>query len=144
MVNVSLPFETVAGKREGVTAANLDYFQKRAEAELELAQSAEHANAVRAHYTLAGYYLDLVHNEEAQAASSASNEAGEGGLAGWALRYASKTSQEHGELAPDYVTARIEACRTAGDHAGVRLWEQVLQLVDRNPFARAAAKPSTA
>jgi hypothetical protein len=123
-----------------VTADNLDYFQQRAEAELELAQTAEHANAVRAHYTMAGYYLDLVHNEEAQAALSARSEAGPSrGLDDWAIRYASKTSQEHGELAPDYVAARIEACRTAGDRAGVRLWEQVLGLVEADPIGKALA-----
>jgi hypothetical protein len=123
-----------------VTADNLDYFQQRAEAELELAQSAEHANAVRAHYVMAGHYLDLVHNDEAQAALAAQGEAGSGvsgGLDEWAIRYASKTSQEHGDLAPDYVTARIEACRIAGDHAGVRLWEQVLNLVEADPIGKA-------
>ena len=125
-----------------MTGDNLDYFQKRAEAELALAQSAEHANAVRAHYTLAGYYLDLVHNEEAQAALAAAAEEGAalaGGLDEWAIRYAGKTSREHGELAPDYVVARIEACRTAGDRAGLRLWEQVLNLVETDPIGKALA-----
>jgi hypothetical protein len=125
-----------------VTADNLDYFQQRAEAELELAQTAEHANAVRAHYVMAGHYLDLVHNDEAQAALDAQGEAGRGvsgGLDEWAIRYASKTSQEHGDLAPDYVAARIDACRTAGDSAGVRLWEQVLELVEADPIGKALA-----
>ena len=40
----------------------LSYFQARAEEEIEAAQSATHPEAVRAHYLLAGYYLDLVHN----------------------------------------------------------------------------------
>jgi hypothetical protein len=126
-----------------VTADNLDYFQQRAEAELELAQSAEHANAVRAHYVLAGHYLDLVHNDEAQAALAVDGERGRpasGGLHEWAIRYASKTSQEHGDLAPDYVAARIEACRTAGDHAGVRLWEQVLNLVEADPIGKVVGR----
>ncbi|MEO7177694.1 MAG: hypothetical protein ABIW83_02510 [Allosphingosinicella sp.] len=35
------------------------YFLKRAEAELELAQKAVNPAAVRAHYELAGLYLDL-------------------------------------------------------------------------------------
>ena len=125
-----------------MTADNLDYFQQRAEAELELAQSAEHANAVRAHNVMAGHYLDLVHNDEAQAALAAAGEVGRkvsGGLDEWAIRYASKTSQEHGPLAPDYVAARIDACRTAGDRAGVRLWEQVLNLVERDPIGKALA-----
>lgn len=34
------------------------YFYDRAEQELEFAQSASHPAAVRAHYLLAGYYLD--------------------------------------------------------------------------------------
>lgn len=34
------------------------YFYDRAEAELKLAQDAEHPAAVRAHYLLAGHYLD--------------------------------------------------------------------------------------
>jgi hypothetical protein len=37
------------------------YFERRAEAELELAQQAVHPSAVRAHYLLAGYYLDQVY-----------------------------------------------------------------------------------
>ena len=47
--------------------ADKDYFERRAEAEIEAAQGASHAAAVRAHYELAGYYLDLVHNPEARA-----------------------------------------------------------------------------
>ena len=43
------------------------YFQLRAEEEIGAAQSAEHPDAARAHYLLAGYYLDLVHNPEAAA-----------------------------------------------------------------------------
>lgn len=38
-----------------------DYFLERAEAEIALAQSARHEAAVRAHYELAGYYLDRVY-----------------------------------------------------------------------------------
>ena len=126
-----------------MTADHLDYFQQRAEAELQLAQAAEHANAVRAHYVMAGHYLDLVHNDEAQAALAQEGERGRtvsGGLDEWAIRYASKTSQEHGDLAPDYVAARIDACRTAGDNAGVRLWEQVLRLVENDPIGKALAR----
>lgn len=123
-----------------MTADNLDYFQQRAEAELELAQTAEHANAVRAHYTLAGYYLDLVHNDEAQSALAATDKAEpSGGLDEWAILNASRTSREHGELAPEHVSARIDACRTAGDRAGLLLWEQVLNLVERDPIGKALA-----
>ena len=115
-----------------MSADDLDYFQKRAEAELELAQSAEHAEAVRAHYTMAGYYLDLVHNGEALAERADAHSGGErpSGVDDWVLRYASKATQEHGEMTPDYVAARIDAARTAGDRASVRLWEQVLGLVN--------------
>ncbi|MFZ3482507.1 hypothetical protein [Sphingomonas sp. 3-13AW] len=38
-----------------------DYFYDRAEAELKLAQTAEHPAVVKAHYVLAGYYLDKVY-----------------------------------------------------------------------------------
>jgi hypothetical protein len=38
------------------------YFQERADQEIRRAQLADHPAAVQAHYQLAGYYLDLVHN----------------------------------------------------------------------------------
>jgi hypothetical protein len=41
---------------------DVQYFQHRAEQEIMRAQSAEHPAAVQAHYLLAGYYLDMVHN----------------------------------------------------------------------------------
>lgn len=37
------------------------YYEMRAEAELELAQQAATPGACKAHYTLAGMYLNLVH-----------------------------------------------------------------------------------
>lgn len=40
---------------------NNAYFYERAEAELKLAQNAEHPAVVKAHYLLAGYYLDRVY-----------------------------------------------------------------------------------
>jgi hypothetical protein len=39
-----------------------DYYQARAEQEIECAQKAEVAEAARAHYLLAGYYLDRIYN----------------------------------------------------------------------------------
>ena len=114
-----------------------DYFQKRAEAELELAQSAKHAAAVRAHYLMAGYYLDRVHNGDAQGRdgeAGAMNAPAEAESA--ALRRASEASQQHGALASDYIATRVEASRTAGDAEGARLWERVLELVDQGPAAR--------
>ncbi len=38
----------------------VDYFYRRAEDELAMAQRSAIPEAVRAHYTLAGYYLDRV------------------------------------------------------------------------------------
>ena len=40
-----------------------DYFQRRAEAEIELAQRAQHRRVVQAHYELASAYLDRIHGE---------------------------------------------------------------------------------
>lgn len=42
-------------------AETQNYLEKRAEAELDLAQSATHPAAVKAHYMLAGYYLDRLY-----------------------------------------------------------------------------------
>ena len=41
-----------------------DYYLARAERELELAQESDHPDAVRAHYLLAGYYLDRVYGPD--------------------------------------------------------------------------------
>lgn len=49
--------------KDEVSAEDKAYYQQRAEAEIELAQAAEHERAVRSHYLLAGYYLDLVHHD---------------------------------------------------------------------------------
>jgi len=51
-----------------------EYYYRRAESELEMAQRTENPEAVKAHYTLAGYYLDKVYNDDA-AAIMASNDA---------------------------------------------------------------------
>jgi hypothetical protein len=40
-----------------------EYFERRAEAEIALAQSARHRRVVQAHYELASAYLDRVHGE---------------------------------------------------------------------------------
>lgn len=40
------------------------YYQTRAEQEIQRAQKADHPEAVKAHYLLAGFYLDLVHGAE--------------------------------------------------------------------------------
>jgi hypothetical protein len=41
-----------------------EYYERRAEAELSLAQAAEHRRAVQAHYELASAYLDRIHGDE--------------------------------------------------------------------------------
>ena len=40
-----------------------DYYQRRAEEEIVLAQQANHFRAVQAHYELASAYLDRIHGE---------------------------------------------------------------------------------
>jgi predicted alpha/beta hydrolase family esterase len=47
--------------RQSMAEQDKAYFNERAEAELLLAQRASHPKAVRSHYLLAAYYLDLVH-----------------------------------------------------------------------------------
>jgi hypothetical protein len=41
-----------------------EYFERRAEAELALAQQAAHSRAVQAHYELAAAYLERIHGDE--------------------------------------------------------------------------------
>jgi len=45
----------------------MDYYRARAEQELERARSATAPEAARAHYELAGLYLNRVHDPEAAA-----------------------------------------------------------------------------
>jgi hypothetical protein len=45
-----------------------DYLERRAEAELALAQSAPHPAAVRSHYVMAGHYLDRLYGQDNEAA----------------------------------------------------------------------------
>ena len=42
---------------------DIDYYQLRAEAEIELAQRSDDARAVRVHYELASAYLDRIHGD---------------------------------------------------------------------------------
>lgn len=44
-----------------MNAATRDYFLERAEAELDLGNAARHAQAARAHYGRAAFYLDRAH-----------------------------------------------------------------------------------
>lgn len=41
----------------------MEYYQSRAEAEIELARQASNMKAVQAHYQLASAYLDLIHGD---------------------------------------------------------------------------------
>ena len=45
----------------------LAYYERRAEAEISLAQQARHARAVKAHYELASAYLDRIHGDTPKA-----------------------------------------------------------------------------
>lgn len=45
---------------------DIDYYQRRAEAEIELAQRSDDARAVRVHYELASAYLDRIHGDTPQ------------------------------------------------------------------------------
>jgi hypothetical protein len=45
----------------------MEYYQSRAEAEIEAAQQASHDKAVQAHYQLASAYLDLIHGDQPRA-----------------------------------------------------------------------------
>ena len=40
-----------------------EYYERRAEAEIELARTAEHRRVVQAHYELASAYLDRIHGD---------------------------------------------------------------------------------
>ena len=41
-----------------------EYWESRAEAEIQLAQAAQHRRAVQAHYEIAAAYLDRIHGDE--------------------------------------------------------------------------------
>ena len=47
------------------------YYESRAEAEIALAQKAQHARVVRAHYELASAYLDRIHGDTPRSAPNA-------------------------------------------------------------------------
>jgi hypothetical protein len=48
-----------------VSIEELEYYQRRAEEQIELARLASHNRAVQAHYEIATAYLDLVHGDGA-------------------------------------------------------------------------------
>ena len=52
------------GERAHAMLDDAEYYYKRAEAELKMAQRSEVPEAVRAHYLIANYYLDHVYSHE--------------------------------------------------------------------------------
>ncbi len=46
-----------------MTPEEMAYLESRAEAEIEMAQRADHVRVVQAHYELATAYLDRIHGE---------------------------------------------------------------------------------
>jgi hypothetical protein len=50
-----------------MSAEELDYYQERAETQIELAQQASDRRAVQAHYEIAAAYLDRVHGDTPKA-----------------------------------------------------------------------------
>jgi hypothetical protein len=66
--------------------ADRRYFQHRAETEIALAQRATHPGAVRSHYLLAGFYLDLIHGDAPPAPAARSEPPQPAGVpeASWA------------------------------------------------------------
>ena len=50
-------------KEDRMSVDDRAYYESRAEAELALAQQAEHPAVVKAHYILAGTYLDIVYGD---------------------------------------------------------------------------------
>ena len=49
-----------------MVADDLDYYERRAEAEIELARHARDSRVVQAHYELANIYLDRIHGERSE------------------------------------------------------------------------------
>ena len=54
-----------------MAAEDVEYYERRAEQEIELAQRADHALAERAHYELASAYLDRSHGDSPRPAPNA-------------------------------------------------------------------------
>jgi hypothetical protein len=52
---------------------DLSYYERRAEAEIALAQQAKHRRAVQAHYEMASAYLDLIHGDSPKSAGGMFN-----------------------------------------------------------------------
>lgn len=52
-----------------MSCEDVNYYERRAEAEIALAQQSTSRRAVQAHYQLAAAYLDKIHPEEAPEAA---------------------------------------------------------------------------
>ena len=55
------------------STTDLDYYQRRAEAEIELAQQSRDSRAVRVHYEMASAYLDRIHGDTPRAGPNSLN-----------------------------------------------------------------------
>jgi hypothetical protein len=56
-----------------MASEDMEYYERRAEQEIELAQRAGHVGAVNAHYQLASAYLDLIHGDSPRSAPNCLN-----------------------------------------------------------------------
>lgn len=54
--------------RRRMSCEDVSYYERRAEAELALAQKATSSQAVQAHYQMASAYLDRIYPQETEAA----------------------------------------------------------------------------
>jgi hypothetical protein len=59
-----------------MTREQVAYLESRAEQEIEAARQSTDPRVVRAHYLLAGYYLDLIHNPDAMPPGAHETEGG--------------------------------------------------------------------
>ncbi|MBA3676823.1 MAG: hypothetical protein H0W74_05400 [Sphingosinicella sp.] len=48
---------------------DVTYYERRAEAEIEMAQRSRNSRAVQAHYDLATFYLEMIYGEPQKAAA---------------------------------------------------------------------------
>jgi hypothetical protein len=57
----AVEIELIPDAQQIVADLDKDYLEQRAETELAMAQASSHPAVVRAHYMLAGYYLDRLY-----------------------------------------------------------------------------------
>lgn len=101
-----------------------EYFESRAEAEIQLAQEAGHASAVRAHYIMAGIYLDRVHgpgevhNDTRERVEGGAEDVREQDVE----RCLDAVRADYGDEAALYAASRADACRMSGNKEGESIW----------------------